>query len=91
MLLENFEFIIIEECLDEEWQIREKYWITYYNSFKGKGYNESEGGDGVPVEHSLSPFIKDIIELLKDYDMDLRDNDENTYPVLYLKYLEQIV
>lgn len=65
--IENFEFIIVEECLEEEWQTREKYWITYYNSFRSRGYNESEGGDGVPVEHSLTPFIKDIIELLKDY------------------------
>lgn len=64
--IENFEFIIIEECLEEEWKTREKYWINYYNSFKGRGYNESEGGDGVPIGNSLAPFIQDIIELLKD-------------------------
>lgn len=64
--LENFEFSIIEYCKDEEWQKREEYWILYYNSFKGKGYNESKGGDGVAIESILQLEVNDIIDLLQN-------------------------
>lgn len=44
--IENFSFEMIEELEDysvsEE---REKYWISFYNSYNN-GYNESKGGDG---------------------------------------------
>lgn len=29
----NFSFEIIEECLEEELNDRERYWIAYYNTF----------------------------------------------------------
>ena len=41
----NFDFSIIEET--ENYNEREKYWITYYNSFEN-GYNMTEGGDLPP-------------------------------------------
>lgn len=64
--IENFEFSVIEECLDIEWQEKEKYWIKYYNSFKGIGYNESEGGDGVPIGSIVEKDILLIISELKE-------------------------
>lgn len=42
----NFKYSIIEECSSEDLKTREKYWIHFYNS-KEKGYNMSDGGDGV--------------------------------------------
>ena len=39
-----FDFEILEECLLEELDSREKYWIAYFNTFKGFGYNCNEGG-----------------------------------------------
>lgn len=36
--LENFTFEIIEECKEEQLDIKEKYWIDFYNSYK-EGYN----------------------------------------------------
>ena len=39
-----FSFEIIEECSLDELDEKEKYWIAYYNTFKGFGYNCSEGG-----------------------------------------------
>lgn len=43
---ENFEFFIIEKCLDSDSAYeREKYWIDYYDSFKN-GYNQNSGGKG---------------------------------------------
>lgn len=39
-----FSFEKIEECKLEELDDREIYWITYYNTYKGTGYNCSPGG-----------------------------------------------
>ena len=39
-----FEYEVIEECSLEELDEREIYWIAYYNTFKGFGYNCSPGG-----------------------------------------------
>ena len=41
---EAFNFEIIEECKLEELDEKEIYWIDYYNTFKGFGYNCSIGG-----------------------------------------------
>lgn len=42
--LKNFTFSIIEECDSELLNDREKYWISYYNSFNN-GYNNNKGGN----------------------------------------------
>ena len=42
--LDKFKFEILEECLKEELNVKEQYWIEYYNSFFN-GYNESFGGN----------------------------------------------
>lgn len=43
--IENFEFEIIEECLIEELNQKEQFWMSYYNSLdKEKGYNMLEVG-----------------------------------------------
>lgn len=45
--LENFKFEIIEECLEDKLNEREKYWIAYYDSVNPqKGYNNTSGGEG---------------------------------------------
>lgn len=45
--IENFIFEIIEECelSQKELNIKERYWIDFYNSFKD-GYNCTPGGQG---------------------------------------------
>ena len=44
--LENFDFIILEECKKEELNNREKYWIDFYQTTdRNKGYNATSGGD----------------------------------------------
>lgn len=43
--LENFTFEILEECEPELLNVREQYWISYYNSY-GAGYNMTSGGEG---------------------------------------------
>lgn len=45
---ENFIFDIIEECQIEELNEKEKYWISFYDSYK-KGYNCNIGGDQASI------------------------------------------
>ena len=42
---ENFDFEILEVASSETWREKERYWIEYYNTYKGVGYNETPGGD----------------------------------------------
>ena len=46
--VDNFNFEVIEECLPEELNDKEQYWIQYYNSYiqNNCGYNLTYGGDG---------------------------------------------
>lgn len=46
--IDAFTWEIIEECLPEELNEKEKYWIDYYDTFNNpeKGYNLTKGGDG---------------------------------------------
>lgn len=39
-----FTYEVLEECKLEELDEKEKYWIAYYNTYKGFGYNCNEGG-----------------------------------------------
>lgn len=61
--LENFDFSIIEECLPNELNDKERYWISYYDSFFN-GYNLTLGGDGsaggAPKEKIIG-IIDDLI------------------------------
>lgn len=41
----------IDSCLEEDWEDKEKYWISYYNS-GGKLLNISEGGKGIIPKES---------------------------------------
>ena len=42
--VDAFTYEILEECSLEQLDEREIFWINYYNTFKGFGYNCSEGG-----------------------------------------------
>lgn len=41
--IDNFTFEILEECLPEELNEKEVYWISFYDSFNN-GYNSTPGG-----------------------------------------------
>jgi len=44
----EFNFKIIERNIDQkELSDKEIYWIKFYNTFNGKGYNLTEGGEGL--------------------------------------------
>ena len=59
--VENFSFEIIEECNIEQLNERERYWVSYYDSFYN-GYNQTLGGDSpknAPKEKIIG-IIKDL-------------------------------
>lgn len=58
---ENFSIRVIEECATKELlNKREVFWIAYYNTFHGEGYNRSLGGEGLPIlDLPMDDIIKD--------------------------------
>lgn len=58
----NFYVELLEECLVEELNEREKYWISFFDSTANRnGYNMSVGGNAVKVQKKLNS--DEIIEL----------------------------
>lgn len=75
--IENFSFEVIEECLPELLDERERYWIAEYHSY-GEGYNLNPGGKGgnprkVQCFDENGKFIKEypsIVEAALDTNTD---------------------
>lgn len=63
---ENFDFKILEITDENHWEEKEKYWIKYYNTFEGVGYNMTEGGDRGPIARQLldEQDVREIYDLL---------------------------
>ena len=83
---ENFQFEILEECSLDELDEKERYWINYYNTYKGFGYNCSEGGGLNFGENNGRALIteSDIINIRKAYNA--HKNRKETYQ----KYKDKI-
>ena len=66
--LENFTFEILEECSPEDLNQKEIGYISLYESYppdKGKGYNQTKGGDNF-IAGKLDSFQLDIKQLILD-------------------------
>lgn len=71
--IENFTFEIIEECPRKQLDIREKYWVRYFDSYSN-GYNMTKGGQGnnhrdwlrKPKKYQINWF-EDFINYLGEY------------------------
>lgn len=64
---DNFDFEILDVANEDNWKEKEKYWIEYYNTFNGAGYNTTPGGDGESYGGILSEEEVDgIYKMLKD-------------------------
>lgn len=62
--LENYDFVILEECPDatpHELDKREIYWISYYDSYNN-GYNLTKGGKGV-VNNGYKIHEEDVLRI----------------------------
>lgn len=64
--LENFKFEILEECPISELNDKERYWISYFDSFNN-GYNRTEGGQNAPHPNKMtSELFNNIIHDLQN-------------------------
>lgn len=66
--IDNFSFKILEECDECQLDEKEKYWINYYNTYLGEGYNAAPGGEGAshPVKIS-NEVLNDIVNDLQNH------------------------
>ena len=70
---ENFTMEILEECSIEELSSREKYWVAYYDTYLGEGYNCTPGGDGGSGVITITTETLDqIINTLRDTTLSIR-------------------
>lgn len=58
--IENFTIEVIEECPSGMLDDREIYWINYYNTYQGEGYNCTGGGEGgiLNIDEDLNMIIE---------------------------------
>lgn len=75
--LENFTFEVIEECSSEDLNFKEEHYISLYESYppdKGKGYNQTLGGNSGDHFGKLNQFqVLEIRNLLKNSKMFMKD------------------
>ncbi len=72
-----FTFEILEECSLDQLDEREVYWINYYNTFKGIGYNCNEGGGNNRGENNGRTNLtnENVAYIRECYDAHLRRKD----------------
>lgn len=56
---EHFQIELIEECEYDRLNERERYWISYYDSYQ-QGYNLTTGGDGIALSEEKIKTIRDL-------------------------------
>ena len=67
----------IEECDNEKLNEREKYWISYYDSYKN-GYNSTPGGTALPSGKMFRRLDDSIIFSLWDNGLSISEIQEKT-------------
>ena len=67
----------IEECENEKLNEREKYWISYYDSYKN-GYNSTPGGTALPSGKMFQRLDNNIIFSLWDNGLSISEIQEKT-------------
>lgn len=72
--IDAFIYEIIEECSLEQLDEKEKYWIAYYNTYKGFGYNCNEGGGNSRGENNGRTKLtnQDVAYIRECYDLHKR-------------------
>lgn len=75
--VEAFDFEILEECPLEKLDKREQYWIAYFNTYRGNGYNCNIGGGNSRGENNgrTSLTNEDVAYIRECYDAHLRRKD----------------
>lgn len=84
--IDSFNFEVIEECSLEQLDEREKYWIAFYNTYKGFGYNCNEGGGNNRGENNGRTNLtnEDVAYIRECYDSHMRRRE------VYQKFQDRI-
>ena len=71
--IENFTFGILELCKEEELDQKERYWISYYDSYN-KGYNRTPGGVSLRGEEHPRAILteQDVWNIRDQYGKQIR-------------------
>ena len=71
---DTFNCEIIEECSLDKLDEREKYWIAFYNTYKGFGYNCNEGGGNNRGENNgrTNLINEDVAYIRECYDSQIK-------------------
>lgn len=72
--IDAFDYEVLEECSLEELDEREKYWIQYFNTYKGFGYNCNAGGGDSRGENNGRTKLtnQDVAYIRECYDLHKR-------------------
>ena len=81
---ENFTFEVLEQCTKEQLNEKERYWVSYYDTYRN-GYNATEGGDGFPP-HSGEDHGKTKLTNKDVYQIRERYNNREIQKVVYEDY-----
>lgn len=83
--IDNFKFEVIEECSVEELNVKEIYWIAFYDSYNN-GYNLTRGGDHNIGESNPNAdlTIEDVIIIRKIYNSKTHEHKIDIYNRLFI-------
>lgn len=72
--IDAFDYEVIEECELNQLDEREKYWIAFYNTYKGFGYNcNAGGGDSRGENNGRTKLTNDDVAYIREcYDLHRR-------------------
>ena len=72
--IDAFDYEVIEECELNQLDEREKYWIAFYNTYKGFGYNCNAGGGDSRGENNGRTKLtnNDVAYIRECYDLHRR-------------------
>lgn len=72
--IDAFNYEVLEQCSLEELDAKEIYWIQYYNTFKGFGYNCNKGGGNSRGENNGRTNLtnEDVAYIRECYDLHKR-------------------
>lgn len=72
--IDAFNYEVLEQCSLEELDAKEIYWIQYYNTFKGFGYNCNKGGGDSRGENNGRTNLtnEDVAYIRECYDLHKR-------------------
>lgn len=75
--IKAFTYEILEECTLDKLDEKEVYWIAYYNTYKGFGYNCNAGGGNSRGENNGRTNLtnEDVAYIRECYDLHLRRRD----------------